>query len=527
MKMDSLRDRDLVTSLLPAATIVIYSIGFFLSEMSIADSIEKDAIAPVYWLGIAVMAAAAALLIVLNTCLRLSIAQILGLVILRTADPAVRHPLLFGADVWWHYGLVQTLRGQGQGASIDSFLYPAKGSQIFMASLANLLGIDTLTVMRFAYIPFTIASDVLLFLISLRLFRSLRLASVSFLFLAVAETIYLGPMPETFGLAILLGAVYCTIRSLDQGRLRWTLAAASLSFLLLYVHHFSWLILVATYVLSVVAFLNVRLPSRQMLFLVGSSLASVPPQFFFDAAFRLFLNNMIGQFSSRIIPLDALLALAASFAASLLAWPRIQKANQRISKLQSNPSCVIGACLVAALAFFFVLGSGYVLVPAGKTFLEFIGDNLFNITFVGISLSGLVYLLWSRGVKSSSGRVFLLSWLLGVAAFFFFSLSMPLLDPVRYPPILYFPMAVCGTYTVCSLHQRGKKMTAACLLMFLAFQPLFYVPPIHTAFRPGMTYELFPAQTVRAASWMNSFASGEVVGTDIRLSSLVYGYSTA
>jgi len=86
-------------------------------------------------------------------------------------------------------------------------------------------------------------------------------------------------------------------------------------------------------------------------------------------------------------------------------------------------------------------------------------------------------------------------------------------------------MAIFAAYAMFSLYQSGEKRVAACLLVLLALQPVFYVPPIHTPFRSGMTYEWFPEQTIRAASWISSYSAGEIVGTDLRLSNLIYGYS--
>jgi len=211
---------------LPAANIMAYSVGLLLSEIAVRSSIEEVMINPLFWVGIAVMAASAALLIVTNKYLRLCVLEILGVLTLRIVEPTVRHAWLFGVDPWWHYGLVEAIRGNN-AVSIDDFLYPSKGSQVLMANVADLLQIDTLAVMRFFYIPFSIASGVLLFLISLRVFRSYRFACVSVLFLAVGQGTYISLMPQTYGITLLLGVAIAQFDSSNTGGSNGLLEALS------------------------------------------------------------------------------------------------------------------------------------------------------------------------------------------------------------------------------------------------------------------------------------------------------------
>jgi len=498
--------------------IALFSIGFLLTVYSLITSLETIDLTIWFWIGISLMSLAT---ILIFESKKATIALFI-IFLIRLVEKPIRYSNLFGVDVWYHYGVINHIISSGTlYNSIDNSItyYPTKGAHILF-SILTLFKIPLVSLLKIYHVFSLFILLILLSMVSQLLLNNELFARFTLLIFILTDEIYFA-YPQVAAIPIFLLSIYCVIKYFKCNDKKYLIVGFISFFSITFFHHFSTYFLVVTFLFCGILMLPYEIDKSKKLFAFS---------FFTTCFFILFmmidkdLYLFTEEVFSKMIRLVVFHYTIIFFAlTSLISMYFLNRFKPNFS-LKINFNYIFVIAFLISIAYFSFLASGVLIRPATKTANEFLTDNIFKIFFLTISLSGILGMLQKpKGWKT----LFIVGWFAAISFSSFLAIYIRVLDLVRHLSYAYLPMSISAGALISLLENRQKgKRLLTFIFLFIVIQPIIYSPLIHTQFRPGMTYELFSNETLSAAGFIKSYTLPNIsIISDIRLSSLIYGYS--
>lgn len=518
----SLRTPRMVALLL----LLLHSLGVLVASLAIYGSGDGLEVQPWFFAGLSMMVAAGGLSLVfppLRGSVLLPLYLASAVVAMRGLEVAVRHPLLYGIDTWQHLGYATLDLRRGLVVQVYE---GGPGHQVWVGTVAYLTGASPMAVMRYGPIFLTTLTGLVLFLIGKALGGRASVGLWALLLYAIADVDAFFTPPQYSGLLLTSLFILALVNILPApgplDRWSWTcilllaFGGASLT------HALSLGIVTLVFIAFALGRLLTLRRHAPAFAGVGAILAGLLSR---DRTLQ-FANSVLAPIAT---PLGGLLVLALALVGGFaLLWlllgavrPRALRLLGRLLRPIAPDTTAAASSLCLTLAFLGLgMAGGLSSLSFGKTPVNFLVDNIFKVVLGALALGGAVHMF---KLPANRPGWFLVLWILPMVAVFFAGTFLAYrLDPVRYLPFILLPLALlAGVFVVRSW---GARQMAAFAVGVLALLPLTYSPLIHTGITPGRTYPLVSNQTYEAAQWIEDHGiRPTAVGTDIRLSSVIYG----
>jgi len=497
--------------------IALFSIGFLFTIYSIISSIEEIDLTIWFWIGLSLMSLST---ILIFESKKATIALFL-IFLIRLIEKPIRYSNLFGVDVWYHYGIINHIISSGTiYNSINGSItyYPTKGFHVLF-SILTLFKIPLVSLLKFYHIASLSILIILLYMVSKLLLNNEVFTKLALLIFILADDIYLA-FPQVVAIPIFLLSIFCVIKYFKCNDKRYIIIGFISFFSITFFHHFSTYFLVIVFLFYGILMLSFDIDKSKKLFIFSLFIiCSFIVFMMIDKDLYIFTVQVFNKMMKLIMFHYMIIFFALTFLISLFFLNKF-KPN---FLLKINFTYIIVIAFLTSIAYFSFLASGVLIKPATKTAGEFLTDNIFKIFFLTISLSSILGMLQ----KLKDQNLFIISWFTAISLSSFLALYIRVLDLVRHVSYAYLPMSISAGALISLLENNQKrKILLTLMLLFIGVQPIIYSPLIHTQFRPGMTYELFSNEALSAARWIKNYTSFDVgIISDLRLSSLIYGYS--